>query len=43
MLLMCCVLVNVLFFKEYDRMYGVAKEGYGQGYEVCCVLVVNFF
>ena len=24
-------------------MYGIHKGGYGQGYEVCCVLVLIYF
>ena len=27
MLFVCCVLVDVLFIKEYDQMYRVAKGG----------------
>ena len=33
----------MLCFKEYERMYGIHKGGYGQGYEVCCVLVLIYF
>ena len=31
------------YVKEYERMYGVNKGGYEQGYEVCCVLVLIYF
>ena len=33
----------MLCFKEYERMYGIHKGGYGQGYEVYCVLVLIYF
>ena len=33
----------MLFVKEYDRMFGVDKGGYEQGYEVCCVWVLIYF
>ena len=35
--------LGVLLFKKYDRMYGVNKGGYEQGYEVCCVCVLIYF